>query len=385
MCPDSRSESSNRCPATRSPVRRLIVELPLKAYGMHRSASTLLLSGIMVASCATTSSPSPGSSAATPSEEPTATATPTAAVSPSPTVSASPTSSADLYGLANATLDVPVRPAGFEECAQGPRTKFVNGRSGEITLIGSASEADVDHDGALDVVAGIDCSIGEGHFRQLVAFHRRPDRTFATIGIVVQAVESPDYENEIANVYDMEITPLGEIRVGVGDYNTMHSDEFLQGVHQFRTYGWNGTAFVQTAGSTSFMVPAGTVDLSVNATPMTYAPPVNGMRAGTLTVTIRNDGATAVEDLSVLLAMVPGQSVCAVPGVSFEPVCAVGPLDPGATKTVTFHHSIPACESGSECSSGTDPRDRVNRWADLQVRIGDQKYSEVRGVPVVFR
>src|SRR3990172_3718446 len=79
MCPDSRSESSNRCPATRSPVRRLIVELPLKAYGMHRSASTLLLSGIMVASCATTSSPSPGSSAAAPSEEPPAAAPPTPA------------------------------------------------------------------------------------------------------------------------------------------------------------------------------------------------------------------------------------------------------------------------------------------------------------------
>lgn len=356
-----------------------------------RQIATTIVVSLLVAACSSTASPAP---VTTPPSSPSSASAPaTSGLTDAPTAlptlpplpaSASPASSSDLFGLANATLDVPVRPAGLEDCAQGPRTPFVDGGSGEITLIRTAIAADVDRDGALDVVAGIDCSPSEGYVRQLVAFHRRSDGAFMTIGVVVQA-GSTDDEDEIANVYDMEITPLGEIRVQVGDHKTRHSDEFLQGVHQFRTYGWNGTAFLQTGGSTSFLVSPGTFDLSVSASPMTYAAPVNGTRAGSMTVTIRNNGSTTVKALSVLLAMVPGQAGCAVPGASFEPACAVGPLDPGATRTVAFHHSIPACESGSECSSGTDPDDRVNIWADLQVRIGDQKYSDVQGVPVVFK
>jgi hypothetical protein len=189
----------------------------------------------------------------------------------------------------------------------------------------------------------------------------------------------------IARVFAIEITPPGDIRVEVGDGNTTHTDEFLQGLHQQRTYGWNGTAFGQTAGSTTFVVPRGTFDLSVNASPMTYAKPVDGRRAGTMTVTVRNNGGTTVEGLTVQLAMSPGEADCADSGARSGPTCVVGPLAPGAARTVTFHHSIPACEAGSDCESGADPNARVNPWADLQVRIGDQKYSETRSLPVVFR
>lgn len=279
----------------------------------------------------------------------------------------------------------------MEGCAQGRRTRFVDGHSGETTQIGTAIEADVDQDGAPEVVALVDCvppGWGEGSWGQVVVFRRGPDRAFETIGLVVEAAGADDaieHADVIARVSAIEITPPGDIRVEVGDGNTTHTDEFLQGLRQQRTYRWNGSVFAQTAGSTSFVVPRRTFDLSVNASPMTYAKPVNGRRAGTMTVTIRNKGGTAVADLSVQLAMEPGQADCADSGAGSRPSCVVGPLAPGAARTVTFHHPIPACEAGSECESGADPNARVNPWADLQVRIGDQKYSETRGLPVVFK
>ena len=93
----------------------------------------------------------------TPNAQPTHAATPRPSAKPAPTASLRPASSADLFGLANATLDLPVRPAGMEGCAQGPGTKFGKGRSGETTQIETAIEADVDHDGAPEVVALVDC------------------------------------------------------------------------------------------------------------------------------------------------------------------------------------------------------------------------------------
>ena len=317
-------------------------------------------------------------------------ATPKRSAKPAPTASVRPASASDLYGLANATLDLPVRPVGLEACAQGPHTKFVKGHAGETTQIETAIEADVDRDGAPDVVASIYClpPEREAFFKQVVAFHRRADGTFATMGLVVQSVPTDDAianANVIANVFGLEATPLGGIRVEVGDIRTWMVDTGTVGdIRQLRTYGWSGSAIVQTAGSTSFVVPPGTLDLSVSASPMTYAKPVNGLRAGTMTVTVRNNGATTVEDLSVQLAMEPGQADCADSGASSGPTCVVGPLAPGTARTVAFHHSIPACESGSECESGTDPNARVNPWADLQVRVGDQKYSETRSLPVAF-
>ena len=301
-------------------------------------------------------------------------ATPKRSAKPAPTASVRPASASDLYGLANATLDLPVRPVGLEACAQGPHTKFVKGHAGETTQIETAIEADVDRDGAPDVVASIYCLPPEmeAFFKQVVAFHRRADGTFATVGLVVQSVPTDDAianANVIANVFGLEATPLGGIRVEVGDIRTWMVDTGTVGdIRQLRTYGWSGSAIVQTAGSTSFVVPPGTLDLSVSASPMTYAKPVNGLRAGTMTVTVGNNGPTTVEGLSVLLAMGGMPAECVDPGAGPGPTCAVGSLAPGDTRTVTFRHSL--CV---ECSVG----------GDVQVRIGDQKYGE--SLPVVSR
>jgi hypothetical protein len=220
------------------------------------------------------------------------------------------------------------------------------------------------------VVAFIDClppGWGEHTPRQAVAFVRRADGTFATMGVVVDEVPAgapSQDDNSIEDVSRMEAAPGGGVRVKVGDPATLYQDTGTSpGLYQQRTYGWNGTAFVQDAGSTSFVVPPGTFDLAVSPSPMTYAKPVKGERAGSMTVTVRNDGPTTVENLSVFLAMRGVPATCADPGSSPGPTCAVGSLAPGASKTVTFHHTVPDC---ADCSLG----------GSLQVRVGDQKYGE---------
>jgi hypothetical protein len=281
--------------------------------------------------------------------------------------------------LADATLDVPMRPAGLEDCAQGPHTKFRSGKSGTITEIHAAIVADVDRDGALDLVASVDCSPGEGYFRQLIAFHRGPDGNFRTIGVIVQPSGAGE-DNDIALVGSAEVGPNGTITVQVGDPATRFTDgDAHQGLFQSRTYGWNDSAFVQTAGPTSFMVPAGTFDISVDVSPMTYAKAYSGQRLGTLNVTIRNTGLVAVDKITVQLVMRSEELIerasCRIPDGKPQVRCPIGRLEPGDVVTLTFHQPI----------STSEPRYSINPNADLQVRIGDQKLIDVQPITLVYK
>jgi LysM repeat protein len=294
----------------------------------------------------------------------------------------------DVHALWNATFDLPALPVPAADvvnllpgCVQG-RVTFVGGflfppgvkhEWYNGTWIEDVVRADVDHDGTTDVVALIKCMPGQGSFGRVVAFRERPDGTFSTIGLVLDNWPAEDDVNTIDDLESIGATPGGEILVDV--YGTTCSCDRAQypgGVSQQRTYGWNGRAFVQTAGSTTFVMPPGRYDLSVSASPMTYAKPVDDLRAGTMTVTLRNDGATAVEDLSVLVAGLETMA-CADPGSAPGPTCTIGRLAPGATRTVTFHQSRQPGSGG-----GVDPP------AQLQVRIGDQQYGGSQAVRLVF-
>ena len=154
----------------------------------------------------------------------------------------------------------------MKACAQGPGTKFIKGRAGKTTKIAAAIEADLDHNGALEVVAFIDClppGWGDNPPRQVVAFERRADGTFATMGVVVEEVPAGDpsqNDNTIEDVPGMQSAPAGGIQIEVGDPATLYQDTGTSpGLYQQRTYGWNGTAIVQTSGSSSFVVPPGTI------------------------------------------------------------------------------------------------------------------------------
>jgi LysM repeat protein len=294
----------------------------------------------------------------------------------------------DVHALWNATFDLPALPVPAADvvsllpgCLQG-RVTFVDGSAFPPgvkhewyngTWIERVVWADVDHDGTTDVVALIKCQPSQGSFDRVVAFRERPDGTFATIGLVLQLDWGAETDpNTIEDLESIDATPGGEILIDV--YGTVCSCDravFPGGVSQRRTYGWNGQAFVQTAGSTTLVVPPGAYDLSVSASTMTYAKPVDGLRAGTMTVTLRNNGASAVEDLSVLVGGMESMA-CADPGPAPGGTCTIGRLAPGATRTVTLYES---CHSDSGCGNDPPP--------ELQVLIGDQQYDS-QPVHVIF-
>ena len=237
---------------TRGPIPILLMGVLLLAGCGVSQASLAPASSVSLTTPSFTAS-----AAVSPTPTPVTTPIPTPKRTPAATASTG-ASASDLYGLASATLDLPTRAADMEGCAQGPRTKFVKGRSGKTTRIADAVEADLDHDGAPEVVAFIDCSPpgwGENPPRQVVAFERRADGTFATMGVVVEEVPAGDprqNDDTIEDVSRIEAAPNGGIRIEVGDPATLYQDTGTSpGLYQQRTYGWNGTTFVQIAGSTS--------------------------------------------------------------------------------------------------------------------------------------
>ena len=276
--------------------------------------------------------------------------------------------------IANATLDLPSLPLAPADapmqlpgCAQGKVT-FSGGYAlpsggGDWwsgTSIADVARMDVDQDGKADVVVLITCLVGEASFDRVVAFRERADGTFATIGLVVQTdwVAGDFDPDQIQGVNSIDATPGGDVVATVWGIMCSCSPTVSLSIDQQRTYNWHDGAFVQTAGSTTFVVPPGTADLTVERS-IAYGTPVDGVQAGTLKVTVRNGGASAVEDVSILLW---NQDI----GLYTR---AIERLDPGASATVTFRDPV-SCHSGEEC---------VDPFA-LQVRIGAQVYCDTQGV-----
>ena len=299
----------------------------------------------------------------------------------------------DVHALLNATVNLPALPVLAADsvsllpgCVEG-RVTFVDGRvfapGGERgayngTWIEDAVRADVDRDGTIDVVVVIQCWPSEGSFDRVVAFRQRADGTFATIGLVLEddwATDDDHYYEDIDTIQDLEPAPNGEIRVLVGDWTSMIPGVVhMPRLTQWRQYGWDGRAFVQTAGPTRFVAPPGTADLTVDASPMIYGTPVGGTRSGTMTVTVRNRGASAVEDVSVLLGMGSSPASCATSGAGQGPICEVGRIEPGVAATVTFRQSVPELETREACATG-DFQEGDDWWGYLQVRIAGMEYS----------
>ncbi len=268
-----------------------------------------------------------------------------------------------LLPIASATLVLPPLPveiAGLGGCAQGAvafngGSAFPRGASRDwwdSTWIEDVVRVDVDHDGTTEIVAIIMCQPTQGSEGQVLVFRPRPDGGFETIGSVVrQAWPSAMDREAIWRVFGIDRGPGGQIRVHVGDYgSTLPGPYLIYGTYQTRTYGWNGRAFVQTAGSRTFLVPAGAVKLTITKSRASETTPGNGSGHTVVTVTIRNDGTTAVDDVSVFLGQ-DSPPVCLGPRGDEDHVCTVRHLERGATASVRF---------GGEGS--------------VEVRIGDQKY-----------
>jgi hypothetical protein len=303
-----------------------------------------------------------------------ASATPSAAgpsATPSAPVATGPQGPDDLR---DATLILPAElpsPA----CPRGP-TKFSNGESG-VMKIEKVLSADVDRDGAADDVALIGCRPGEGSLGQIVAFHRRDDGTFSTIGLVVAV------GGTIENVTDVAVSG-SEVLARVGDHATRYTDNMrATGVFQWRTYGWDGAKFVQTKGSTSFQADTSSNHLTTTVSTLVFDKPQGGTRHGAMTVTVHNTGNREVTQLELVMVM-PDRPVLSSPACTTDvttQICRLGTLAAGASKSVVFGTTMSVADADAAIAGGGLDLSQ----ADAQLRIGDQRYSDTRGVTVTFR
>jgi hypothetical protein len=110
---------------------------------------------------------------------------------------------------------------------------------------------------------------------------------------------------------------------------------------------------------------------------MKYAKANQGERLGTLSVKIHNNGPVPVTGITVQLVMrsegLVERASCRIPDKP-RISCPIGRMDPGGTTTLFFHQPI----------SISEPLYLVNPNADLQVRIGDQKFLEVKPIPLIY-
>ena len=148
--------------------------------------------------------------------------------------------------------------------------------------------SDVDGDGSVETFALLGCRIGQGPAQQVVGFDRDPSGAIVTLGQVVDMTQTPGQVQYIAAV-----RPGGNGTVGVqvGDQTPCCGIELRHVELQWRLYRYDGHRFRQSGGPTAFTpVPAAFGSVAVTVTPVLLGPASGGVRLGTTTVTVRNNG-----------------------------------------------------------------------------------------------
>jgi len=272
---------------------------------------------------------------------PTPTATPSATASPT-------TGRIDRADLLTARLDLPAWGPDGSCPTEGVRLVDGEGDVGDVRLENATRGVryiDVDGDGTAETIAVLECLTRDlvPPPQQVVAFDRDATGRIVTIGQVAHPnTDQPEWFRSL------EVRPDGSVRIEVWLNPPSDGSSPTSANRQSRTYRWDGQRFVQTGGPSSFPEPA-PAKLTITATDLVYGPPdENGMRRGTMTVTITNTGGSE------------GQPIVTFPSRdSDEPEhtewsdcrpltakpdgyrCLVEPLAPGKRKTYTFPFFTP--------------------------------------------
>jgi hypothetical protein len=207
--------------------------------------------------------------------------------------------------LAHATVDFGTASAGPTLCPTGrftlngnPTMRSFPASSAETISISKVVDVDFDHDGALESVALITCAV-QGHDNVVLALDRSAAGEVRTVGKVVATSE----QAPIKTVFDVRADPDGAIGVQVGDSGTCcgMTEDMVE--HQWRGYTFDGQGFRQSGGPTRFTPKPTPNDLTVTATGLTFGPPSGGVRRGSVTVSVHNNGPNtapgAVVDVSI--------------------------------------------------------------------------------------
>ncbi|MCM0675863.1 hypothetical protein NCC78_14365 [Micromonospora phytophila] len=306
---------------------------------------------------------------------------PTPSVSVSPSVPASPTpgpsatsasptstvpdgriSRAQLLG---APVTLPAWRAGPGCPASGVRLT-ADDREG-ANWLRALDHGDVDGDGAVETVALVQCVLGTGGPMQVVAFDRNEAGKVVTLGrVVATTIDKPQW------LFALDVVGDGTVRVQVGDIAPGGGWPAEWSQRQWRGYRWQGDAFAQVSGPTTFGPNPHPTDVSVTATDLVLATADDGSRTGTTTVRIRNRGSGPVAYVALRLGVpaavrpdVDGWAPCrGEPQETREPVtCDLGRLAAGAELTLTLSFRVAA---GTALGTGT---------AEVDVRPMDSAFT----------
>lgn len=256
------------------------------------------------------------------SPSPSGSPTPSASPSASATPSAAPDGKISLKDLGNATLDIPAWPAdslGAKYCP-AKRQKFTDGTAPGSdpayghTAIRNVAYADVDHDGAQETVALVDCVL-QGMESQVVVFDRDGS------GNIVTSAQVLTEDKVIRYVFAVRGEADGSVSVQVGDLAICCSTTPDMVEHQWRTYAWNGERFAQTAGPTAFhpATQANDLAMTTSVTGLAFGPVQDGVRKATLSVKVSNNGP----------ARAPGLRLDISASVSYMGTADLGQKQPG--------------------------------------------------------
>jgi hypothetical protein len=318
------------------------------------------------------------------SPQPPATEETSATASPEPTPPSSSPGRQDPNRLRNATLNLPAWPVrgGVGPCPTR-RITFVEGvhEAGAITLrVDNIITADVAGNPAR--IGVFSChGPGEGRVQQALAYRNEGDG-FSLMGKLVDtAIPAGGADTSVS---------LGKISAQAAEFIVEVGLQTVPGsappahahLKQLRRYAWQGSAFVQTGGPTSFLVDPALTRLSATANRLVFAPPRNGCRTGTITMTVTNDGPQPANDVTAVLIVPglsdPGGQCQAPPQQGYASYLApVGSLAPGASKEVTA--SMVIAEDGQHQGVEDYPYNLI------ELRVADQRYPQTRQIVLEFQ
>jgi hypothetical protein len=277
--------------------------------------------------------------------------------------------------LDGVALTVPAWPGadadqtcGGEIVLHGGSYNFPTGAYRQLRLVKA-----VPH-GPRSVAALFQCPLAEPGRRFQVVDYERDAATYRVHGQVL--VSRP---GGVEAMFDLDVAGA-EIRVEVGDWaGSLTANEASHfSVHQWRAYAWNGGAFTQVGGPTTFAPNPNEYALSVAASPLVFGPPRNATRTGTVTLTLRNTGSglAAPADVTVSVgtytAFVAAQSTACPGGSWASPApgiqrCPVGRLAAGASIELSLVFTVATTLSAL---STLDDEGSVSIGEDGSPRIG---------------
>jgi hypothetical protein len=257
--------------------------------------------------------------------------------------------------LYSAALDLPAWPAEVSKanCASGP-VRFQAGDTvvNDVNLwIAGVAYADADRNGQAETFARIFCMMGSNDdvVSQVVAFTPASGGGVHTIGPVLQQT------GNVVAICGVRAGPNGAIQVETADFPvpwrcaepTSADERYV--TRQWLTFTWDGSAFVQQ-GTTNQTINPYATDLELTSTDLILTRQPNGHYVGSMTLTVRNTGTSAIpyKTQTVItdgMKLVDPPHGCAKPasaGGGMEDIfCTGAKLAGGAARKVTLKIDSP--------------------------------------------